>query len=152
MLTNSEARAEIRGAERIDRFAAHITNDVRRFAMSPPDRDELMFLAAERRKLRAEKARFGPHPMWRRLTGFTFPVEATLSRRARKRGLKRLVGWLEKQWRTTAKPSPLEGEGRRAEGTRGEGARLDRGPLSNAVPPDPSPGTHIRSCPSSPAR
>src|SRR5512140_914537 len=111
MLTNSEARAEIRGAERIDRFAAHITNDVRRFAMSPPDRDELMFLAAERRKLRAEKARFGPHPMWRRLTGFTFPIDATLSRRARKRGLKRLVGWLEKQWRMAAKPSPLEGEG-----------------------------------------
>ncbi len=57
---------------------------------------------------------YGPHPKWRRVTGITFAVEAILKRKQRKKGLKRLERWLEKNWKgvkleAAAKPT-REGE------------------------------------------
>ena len=101
MLSAIEARAQVHTARELRRSVALVFTYVPRVTAGGTD-DERQRRAAEalaRRKIRAEKDRFGPHPMWRRLTGFTFPVEATLSQRARKCGLKKLVKWLEKHWR-----------------------------------------------------
>jgi len=46
---------------------------------------------------RREAERFGQHPLWRRVCGLTFSSEATVSRKDRKRGLRRLVRWIEKR-------------------------------------------------------
>jgi hypothetical protein len=48
-------------------------------------------LAAYRR----EKEKFGKHPAWRRVTGFTFPAEAELTETQRREGLQDLVKWIK---------------------------------------------------------
>jgi hypothetical protein len=49
-----------------------------------------------RRKIRAEKERFGAHPLWRRVSGLTFPQEQFVHGRARKRAIHQVLRWLEK--------------------------------------------------------
>jgi methylphosphotriester-DNA--protein-cysteine methyltransferase len=58
-------------------------------------RGELLW-ALRRRKI--ERAAFGAHPLWRRLTGLTFSHEERVPRKARRHGLKRLLRWIERRF------------------------------------------------------
>ena len=93
---------------------ANLTNVERMNEPTSVSSQQSTVSSAANRNQRREKEQFGKHPLWRRVSGITFVAESAVSPKERRKGLRRLVRWMEARAGGTARRGD-GGTGRRGE-------------------------------------